>query len=314
MSSLSLNQAQLFAYAILVTQRDGLATFTKSEFEKQFNLDEYRTSYAIADAELLFSLNVKTIDDNEKWTLEHVFKRLSYDRGTFTYEWEDNFKQYIIDLKERYTRIDLSIASKFKSSYSWSLYEFLLAKYGYYSVEMSKKEMMRFFNVEDSKSYLSNTALFKKRVLDTAIDEINAHTELTVRYDEIKKGRSIAAFRLFFYKGDVEAAASDKQINYINDLLAKLKDDYLMQSIAIDNIQQSQKANNRIMQLLRIYNVIDYNKLTNSKADEIIKHLNESIKLIEKIIEDDTNQQNENDKYKDIEIPILSLKRSNDDK
>ena len=39
---LSLNQMQLLAYAIFATQKDKATTFIKADFEKKFDLDEYR--------------------------------------------------------------------------------------------------------------------------------------------------------------------------------------------------------------------------------------------------------------------------------
>lgn len=306
MSSLSLNQAQLFAYAILVTQKDGLATFNKSEFEKQFNLKEYRTNYAIEDVIELFNLNIMTLKSNDKWSLEHVFKRLDYDAGKFTYEWEDSFKQYILDLKERYTRIDLRIASKFRSSYSWILYEYLLAKYGYYTIEISKEEILELFGVTERVAYIKNTAAFKRAVLDTAIAEINEYTEVIVKYEEIKKGRSIVGFKIYFNKNDALKGATDKQVNYIVDLLAKLKEDYIFKIIEINDVEQAHKANNIIMNSLRSARGVDFGKLSHDKADKLIKELNKTIKLIETIISDDGEKETNKDKYDGIEIPIYN--------
>lgn len=304
MSSLSLNQAQLFAYAILVTQQNGSATFSKIEFEEQFDLGEYRTNYAIEDVKELFNLNIMTYKNENEWTLEHVFRRLSYDSGTFTYEWEDNFKQYILDLKERYTRIDLNVASKFKSSYSWTLYEFLLSKYGYYTLELSKNEMLQLFGVSDRPAYIKNTSGFKRAVLDTAIDEVNKFTELKVKYDELKKGRSIIGFKIYFNKGNSVTGATKKQVDYVVDILAKLKEDYIFRVIDINNIEQSQKANQMIMEILRQSRGVDFGKLTHDKADRLIKTLNSTVKLIDKIIEDDKAGQTNLDKYADFEIPL----------
>lgn len=304
MSSLSLNQAQLFAYAILVTQKDGLATFSKSEFEKQFNLKEYRTNYAIEDVSELFNLNVMTVKSDDKWLLEHVFRRLSYEAGKFTYEWEDSFKQYILDLKERYTRIDLTIASKFKSSYSWILYEFLLAKYGYYTIEISKDDILELFGVADRVAYIKNTAAFKRAVLDTAITEVNEYTEVKVKYDEIKKGRSIVGFKVYFNKNDAIKGATDKQVNYIVDLLAQLKEEYIFKIIEINDAEQAHKANNIIMNTLRNARSVDFGKLSHDKADELIKGVNRTIKLVETIISDDKEKETNKDKYAGIEIPL----------
>lgn len=37
---------------------------------------------------------------------------------------------------------------------------------------------------------------FKKRVLDIAVEQINEHSDIKVKYDQIKQGRKIVAFLL----------------------------------------------------------------------------------------------------------------------
>lgn len=304
---LTLNQAQLFAYAILVTQTDGRAEFNKADFEKQFNIEQYRTKYAREDARSLIRLNIHTFNSDEDWDIRNVFTSISYKRGLFSFEWSEGFKPHILDLKERYTLIDLGIAGKFKSSFSWTLYEHLLAKFGYYQLEFSKHELMQLFSIDKVASYQKNTSMLKNRVLDVAIAEINEHTELTVRYDELKRGRSITGFKLYFSRGKTIAGATAKQTDYTLDLIAKLKEDYIFRIIDIDDAGQSKKANDLIMSTLRSVRAVDFNKLTHERADELIKHLNSIIKLLDKMILDDKDNTIEMDKYADFEIPIYDF-------
>lgn len=301
---LTLNQAQLFAYAILVTQTDGRAEFKKSDFEKQFNLEHYNTRDAREDARGLIKLSIHTFYNHEDWAIRNVFTSISYRKGLFSFEWSEDFKPHILGLKERYTMIDLSIAGKFKSSFSWTLYEYLLAKYGYREIEISKQELMQLFSIDKVASYQKNTSMLKNRVLDVAINEINQHTELTVSYDDIKTGRAITGFNLNINRGGVVALATQKQTDYALDLLNKLKEDYIFRIIEIDDAEQATKANNLIMQTLREARGVDFGKLTHNKADELIKHINSIIKLLDKMIADDKDNTINKDKYASFEIPI----------
>lgn len=301
---LTLNQAQLFAFAILVTQKDGLAEFKKSDFEKQFDLEHYHTRDAREDARSLIKLSIHTFYNYEDWSIRNVFSSISYRKGLFSFAWSEDFKPHILGLKERYTMIDLSIAGKFKSSFSWTLYEYLLAKYGYREIEISKDELMQLFSVDKVASYQKNTSMLKNRVLNVAINEINQHTELTVSYDDVKKGRAITGFSLNISKGGAIALATNKQTNYILDLLAKLKEDYIFRIIDINNSEQATKANNLIMQTLRDARSIDFNKLTHERADELIKHLNSTVRLLDKMILDDKDNITNQDKYASFEIPL----------
>lgn len=233
---LTLNQMQLLSYAIFSTQKNGSTTFNKSDFEKQFNIDQYRTTHAKDDSEKLLNLkvSVENIEDDyfEYW---NVFTRMKYVKGTFTFRWNDEFIPHILDLKERYIINDLTVASHFKSSFSWILYEYLKALYGYWHKKFKKDDLMKLFNVENVKSYQTNTSLFKSKVLDVAIDEINQHTELEIHYVQVKKGRAITHFDLHWSIGKVEMAASKHLISEIHSImsavekeltiLAKIKDE-----------------------------------------------------------------------------------------
>ena len=55
---------------------------------------------------------------------------------------------HILELKEKYIITDLTITSQFKSGFSWTLYEYLKAHYGYWHKPISKEALMRLFGVE----------------------------------------------------------------------------------------------------------------------------------------------------------------------
>lgn len=307
-TKLNLNQMQLFAYAILSTQRDGRAEFQKHEFEKQFDLKQYHTNVIREDCDKITDLKIRYYKGDNRWGSFQVFTDMDYINGTVIFKWHERMLKHITELKNRYTRLDLSITKNFKSSYSWTLYEYLLAKYGYYSLEFSKQELMELFNVADRKTYINNTSDFKGRVLDVAVAEINEHTELTVKYEQVRRGRSITGFKIYFSRGKTVAGATAKQTEYIVDLLAKLKDEYYFKTLDIADAGQSAKANQMLFDTLRIVRTIDFSRLTHDKADELIKALNSTIKLIDKMLVDDKDNTIEKDKYAHFEIPIYGFK------
>ena len=303
-TKLSLNQMQLFAYSILATQRDGQAVFQRADFEQQFNISDYNSTRIFKDCKALKKLDIEIYDSSEEWELKSVFDAIGYYRGTVSFSWHKDMLPHITALKSKYTRLDLSITKNFKSRYSWTLYEYLLAKYGYYQLEFTKEKLMQLFSVSDRKTYINNTSDFKNRVLDVAIDEINEYTEYTIKYDELKRGRSIIGFKLFFSRGKTFKGATKKQTNYIVDLLANLKDEYYFKIIDIADREQSDKANQVIFETLKSTRSVDFNRLTHDKADELIKTLNSTIKLLDKMIIDDKDNTINKDKYASFEIPI----------
>ena len=151
---LSLNQMQLLAYSIYCTQQDGSTEFIKADFERKFGLKRYKTEDAYKDSEKVSALRYSTQNlEEKKFRFTAVFTDLQYDNGTFKIEWNPKFVPHILELKNYYVTTDLTITSKFKSSFSWTLYEYLKACYGAYYVPASKGALLRLFGVENRKTY-----------------------------------------------------------------------------------------------------------------------------------------------------------------
>ena len=271
---LTLNQMQLLSYAIFSTQKNGSTTFHKADFEKQFNIVKYRTNHAKVDSERLLDLKVSTVDlANDCFGFSNVFTRMTYKKGTFLFKWNEEFIPHILDLKNRYIINDLTVTANFKSSFSWVLYEHLKALYGYWHKQFTKDELMGLFNVEEVKSYQTNTSLFKTKVLDVAIEEINQYTELEIRYTEMKKGRAIVGFDLHWSTGKFETAASEKLITEIRAIV---------EAVAIDAsklimISDEQARSNAV----RVFNLImtKAKELTESSTQEQAQNIYDYIKI-----------------------------------
>lgn len=211
-NGLSLQQMQLFFFAIYLTQRKGTTAFRKSEFEKFYDVIRYGTVAAKEDVAKLMDLKIATEDiANDSFAYWNVFSRISYTKGLFEFSWTPDMIPHILELKEKFILLDLGIISKFTSNFSWRLYEFIKAKHGFWNIHISRDDMMKLFNVESSKAYQQNSSAFKKRVLDTAIAEINTHTEYNVEYTEVKRGRKTVAFEMMWSKGKTVKIITQKQ-------------------------------------------------------------------------------------------------------
>ena len=49
---------------------------------------------------------------------------------------------HILELKEKFIVTDLTITSQFKSGFSWTLYDYIKAHYGYWHKPLSKNALM----------------------------------------------------------------------------------------------------------------------------------------------------------------------------
>src|SRR5699024_372202 len=165
------------------------------------------------------------------------FGSIKYKDGLFNFKWNEEFIPHILELKEKYVTTDLTITSKFKSSFSWILYDYLKAYYGYWNIKLSKNACMRLFGVENKKTYQTNTGRFKVSVLDIAINEINRFTELEVWYTEKKEGRSIVGFELHWSTGKRETKATDKQLSLLRDIHDEV-DRKMFDYISIQDIEK----------------------------------------------------------------------------
>src|SRR5699024_12081593 len=94
------------------------------------------------------------------------FSAIDYEAGKFTFEWNKRMLPHILELKEKYVLTDLTITSQFKSGFSWILYDYLKAHYGYWNKKLSKDSLMKLFAVENRKTYKKSTSEFKRGVLN----------------------------------------------------------------------------------------------------------------------------------------------------
>lgn len=269
---LSLNQMQLLAFSIFSTQQNGVTEFHKADFEKKFKLTKYNTEDAIKDSDKVTSVKFSTADlENEEFNFWNVFTGMSYKKGHFKFEWNPRMIPHILNLKDKYITTDLTIASKFRSSFSWTLYDFVKAHHGYWHKLISKDDLMKLFGVQDTKTYLENTGRFKKSVLDVAIQEINTHTELEIRYNVEKEGHAISNFDLIWSNGQKLTSATKKQIKEIHSILEVVFED-MFQYVNIDDKEDRQRAINLIREIEGVREFIgEPVSITKEKADELIR-------------------------------------------
>lgn len=284
---LTINQVQLLAYAIFSTQIDGKTEFQKANFEKKFELEKYHTARAKEDSAKLSRLQVTTENlDRDSFSYWNVFLGMEYERGLFKFEWSPKFLPHILNLKEKYITNDLTITSKFKSSFTWTLYDYMKGHYGYWHKEVSKVDLLKLFNVEGVSSY-KDSAQFKRGVLDVAIREINQYTELEASYVEMKKGRAIVGFDLHWsIARKQESAATEKQLKEITTIIAAVEADMWNYLEVLDEMDMEKlHLMNTIQKVLKCRLEVTPT-LTSTKAKEVLMLLKTHLRSLESQLED----------------------------
>lgn len=287
---LNLNQMQLLAYAIYSTQNDGNTAFQKYEFENKFEIEQYRTEDAYKDSQRISVLQFSTQNlEERKFRFVNVFSSIDYNDGKFIFEWNAKFLPHILELKDHYVLTDLAITSQFKSGFSWTLYEYLKAHYGYWHKELSKEALMKLFGVEDRKTYQSSTAQLKRGVLDVAIEELNRYTELEVWYTEKKVGRAIVSFILHWSTGEKVAGATEGQMNLLRMIHDTVMKDMMMY-LALKDEKNLAQARIHILAMNEI-NIAASKGLTTKKADLHIQNAKHHFRQLEIISAKDKNKK-----------------------
>jgi len=287
---LTLNQMQLLAYAIFSTQQNGETYFRKHEFQEKFGIKHYKTKDAFEDSDKVTSLRFSTQDlDNDKFSFVNVFSAIDYKAGKFVFEWNKRMLPHILELKEKYVLTDLTITSQFRSGFSWILYDYLKAHYGYWNKELSKDSLMKLFAVEDRRTYQKSTSEFKRGVLNVAIGEINKFTELEVWYIEQKTGNKITGFNLRWSTGKREAGATEKQLTLLREIHDEV-DKKVFDYLSIKNTDKLEIVRNNVMRIKEINQKVN-EKLTSKQANEFIQETKILYQQLQELLEKDGEER-----------------------
>lgn len=168
-------------------------TLTASEFSELMGIDiknAHRELYKAADALFKSSIVLHEGDDEiELYWIQEKAKKLKGE-GAIRIVWSDRILRYICQLKNRFTTYKLRNIASLQSGHSIRLYE-LLMKFN--------ATGERVIYLDDFKSALgiSNKypefKVLNRDVIKPAIDELNQRSDLIIKFDTIKKGRTVAA-------------------------------------------------------------------------------------------------------------------------
>lgn len=128
--------------------------------------------------------------------------------------------QFITDLEKRFTSYFLGDISALTSVYAVRMYELIIAWRSVHKTPVFKLSELR-----EKLGILENEYQrmfdFKKRVLDMAIAQINNHTNIFVKYEQHKKGRSICGFSFSFV--ELQKIKATKKEENTSSVIANIK-------------------------------------------------------------------------------------------
>jgi hypothetical protein len=116
-----------------------------------------------------------------------------FNEGYVELEFSDKLKPYLLQLKDRFTKYQLSSVLELKSFYAIRLYELLKQWEKLKTRTVEVQELRHALGIPDNK--YKQYGHFKDRVLNSAQNEINSKTETYFDFTEIKKGLKVVMLK-----------------------------------------------------------------------------------------------------------------------
>ena len=210
---------------------DSLLQIHAHSYAEHFDVNK-ETAYAVMkDASKgLFDRYVTYHDKNPKTGKDRSFHcrwvdKIGYekDTGIVYLRFTHDVVPLITRLEQQFTSYDIEQISSLNSTYAIRLYELLIqwrsvGKTPLFDLQQFRQQL----GVEPMQyKTMSN---FKKYVLDFAVQQVNEHTDITVKYDQHKQGRIITGFTFNFkVKAKSKKAIESKRDSDTPDMLTAIK-------------------------------------------------------------------------------------------
>lgn len=180
-----------------------------SEYAESFKVSSGAAYKALKEAaEGLFERRVTFHEGPQKKTVTRWVSHVVYQEGCIEIAFAPKVQPLLCELKNRFTLYALEQVASLTSIHAVRLYELLIAwRTTGKTPVLELQDFRQKLGIEpDEYPRMTN---FKQRVLDPAVAQINAHTDINASYTQHKKGRSITGFSFTF---TLRQPARDTQI------------------------------------------------------------------------------------------------------
>ena len=237
--NLDLVEQRLILLAIVEARESGKGINANNPLEvhaesyiNQFNVPRQTAYQALKDASKdLFARQFSYQEMNKRGNIENVLSRWVSEiryidaEATVKLIFAPAIVPLITKLEEQFTKYELQQVSNLSSAYAVRLYELLIAwrSTGQTPVIELEEFRKKIGVLDDEYTRMGN---FKDRVLHLAIAQVNEFTDITVKYEQHKKGRSIYGFSFSFkQKKNVNKPNLEARDQNTLDIFTKLRDD-----------------------------------------------------------------------------------------
>ncbi|HFU4502275.1 TPA: RepB family plasmid replication initiator protein [Streptococcus suis] len=215
---LNLPEIKIFSYALYCfNEHTQKSIFSLSELE-DFAEQQIRGKRAGAYIKKLRKIGITIFDEeflngeNSKGKLKTIslISDIVYDEGVFTVSWNKEYADKLLGEGKNYTKIDLSVARKL-SEKSWIFYEYLKIHgkdMGTKVHALSIKDLQKMYGLKTKTT--TKYKYINERYLTTIKEELNKESEIFLKYEPIKEGKTIIGIKIVtaknpYFQGHITA-------------------------------------------------------------------------------------------------------------
>ena len=243
--TLDLAEQRLILLAIIEARNSGqgithdsLLKIHASSYAEQFGVNDKTAYTVVKDASKgLFDRYVTYHDKNPKNGKDRSFNcrwvdkiGVEPDSGIVYMRFTSDVVPLITRLESHFTSYEIDKVANLSSTYAIRLYELI--------IQWRDNGVTQRYNIDELRQKLGvkpdqykKMSNFKMRVLDLAIDQINTHTDITVKAEQHKTGRTITAMSFTFKTKaapeQLATATNKKRDNATPDLFHNMTDDQI---------------------------------------------------------------------------------------
>jgi len=209
----------------------------KENYEKQ----KEQTIYVDEFAKMFLDFDRNSVYKQLKEAINKLYERsiiVKKPRSVKTFRWisskhyfeneaqaiirfSDEVMPYLAKLKNQFTKYELHNVSAFKRVYSIRLYELLTQYKTKKARNLSVLELRTALQLNDKFKLFAE---FKRKVIDSSIEEINEKSDLMIKYSLVKRGRSVVSIDFkITEKSRIKQIQPLKQTNELNSERKGLK-------------------------------------------------------------------------------------------
>ena len=204
---------------------------TISEFSKMIGVEVDNQYSKLRDVTQNLMRRILNIYEPEKdeWLQVAWLSSARYQgkKGIVILKFDPELKPYLLQLKSRFTKIDLVDTMKLKSVHAIRVFELLLQ----YLIIGNRKitiEDLRLLCGIQQKEYIGY-GMLKRKVIDRAKTEINAKTDYDIDYVEIKESRKVVAIEWTIKKKHIQLEGTAEKVR-------QLQKEYRSESALVESL------------------------------------------------------------------------------